>query len=636
MLKRIFNYYIVLKACWIILFFQLIGVIALIVMEQGKDIIQAYRLTGGGLVVFHTYFVLLAALWWSWQSWRASRIILHFTTFHFLKYSSRYALQAQVLIPRVLGVVPLLIFSIGSLRVTGWTNPLVYIGLCLAFWLYVFYYLRKDIVIQFLSRNKWKLLNIPDYVQVKNEAYPAQFIWNKQGKWILFRLFFIASFFILIVLSPVRLPQFLGSGTIILYALGSWLVIATFFDYAEKRFRFPFTFTLIVMVIGFSFFNNNHKIRTLESTVVDRPSIEEHFDAWYKKRVKAETDTVPIFLVASQGGGVRSAYWTAQVLSELQESNSNFDRHTYAYSSVSGGSLGVATYKGLLSRKSLDLTNDAHNILNKDFLAPVTSWLVVPDLLQKFLPFPIYRVDRAKALEYSWESAARLNDHSFLEDGFIETYKKDECMYIFNSTRVENGFRTILSNVEAGDDVFSLSEDLFDVTQKDMPISTAVSVSSRFPFITPPGLVYDKNGNKWGHLVDGGYVENMGATAMLELYSYIRRLANDKGYNLKFNLIFIKNTKVEYKTAIGGMHELLGPINTFSKVWVNSGHFDEKNARLNNLYDGDSAVFIELDRTDDKIIPLGWYLSEYATQAIQQQVPYQTLHYKESLKELIP
>ena len=85
-----------------------------------------------------------------------------------------------------------------------------------------------------------------------------------------------------------------------------------------------------------------------------------------------------------------------------------------------------------------------------------------------------------------------------------------------------------------------MSEDFFDVTHTDIPISTAVSVSSRFPFITPPGLVYDKDGKRWGHLVDGGYVENMGATAMLELYDFLRIRSDEKGCKVEFKLLFIK------------------------------------------------------------------------------------------------
>jgi hypothetical protein len=74
----------------------------------------------------------------------------------------------------------------------------------------------------------------------------------------------------------------------------------------------------------------------------------------------------------------------------------------------------------------------------------------------------------------------------------------------------------------------------------------------------------------------------MGATALLELYEYLRNIAQQKQYKLDFRLIFIKKTKVEYMTMITGLHELLGPINTFNKVWVNSGNYDEHHTNLKN------------------------------------------------------
>lgn len=154
MLRQLFNYYMVLKTCWLILLFQLIGVIGLLVMEQGKDILQALSFTGEGLVVYHTWFALLAALWWGWQSWRAARAILHFTTFNFISFNKRFALQAEVLVPRILGVTPILIFGYGIFNVTGWSNPLVYVCFSLAAWMYVFFYFRKTINVFIKSKIK--------------------------------------------------------------------------------------------------------------------------------------------------------------------------------------------------------------------------------------------------------------------------------------------------------------------------------------------------------------------------------------------------------------------------------------------------------------------------------------------------
>lgn len=630
MLKQLFNYYVVLKSCWIILLFLAIGFFGLVVMEQGKDILQSLSFTAQNNLLWHTWFALFAVFWWGWQSWRSGRVILHYTTFDFIKFNKRYALQAQVIIPRVLGVLPALIFAAGLLTVSGWSNPLVYVYLCLAIWLYIFFHIRKDIIVLFMSRNKIKFLNIPDYIPVKNEAYPAKFIWQKQRRWIWFRLYLVLATFTLVVLYPVSFPQLLGSAAIILFSLGAWLVIAVVLDYAEKRFRFPFTFSIVLMTIVFSFFNNNHKIRVLDGSQNQRVELDEHFDEWYAKRAKE--DTIPLVMIASQGGGVRAAYWTAQVLADIQEDVPQFEEHIYSYSGVSGGSLGIGTFKQLIAAQSTNLKQDVHQILSQDFLSPISAWLVVPDLIQKFLPFPIYSVDRAKALEYSWEQAANIDSTDFFNTGFLEAFADDESVIIFNATKVENGFRTLVTNVKPPENLYSLTEDFFDATQTDVRLSTAISVSSRFPFISPPAVVFNAQGKKWGHLVDGGYVENMGATPMLLMYDYLSSRAAQKGYKIKFHLMFIKNTKEEYNTKIKGMYEVLGPINTLSKVWVNSGYFDESSPQLRNLLNSDQAFFVSLDRPDEKIIPLGWYLSPTATAVMNEQVPIKTAEFKSSFK----
>ena len=635
MLRQLFNYYMVLKTCWLILLFQLIGFLGLVVMEQGRDILQALSFTNKGLIVYHTWFTIGATMWWGWQSWRASRAILHFTAFEFLSFSKRYALQAQVLIPRILGVTPILILGYGILRVSNWGNPLVYVCFSASLWLYIFFHFRKSINIFIKSKIKIKWLQLPDYVSIKTESYPADFIWKKQSKWIFFRLSILFVFFLLIIISPVRFPQFIGSAGIIIFALGSWLIIASLLDFAEKHYQFPFLFTLIAMVILFSFFNNNHRIRTTEKIKDNkRPEIKDHFDSWYAQKAKYTNDTIPVILIAGQGGGVRSAYWTAQVLSELQNENPQFDAHIYAFSGVSGGCLGIATYKELIRSKEVELSQNAHQILSKDFLAPVTASLVVSDLFQKFIPFPIQKADRALALENSWEYATKIHKTSLFQDGFLAKYATDSCLYLFNSTRVENGFRTLISNAKINRETFYMTEDFFDVTQADVPLSTAISVCSRFPFITPPALVYNGQNEKWGNLVDGGYIENMGAIALLQLYEYLREYSSAKNYKVNFQLLFIKNTKEEYTTEISGLYEILAPLNTFSKVWVNSGYYDETNLKHVNLHNGDQVHFISLDRDQDKLIPLGWYLSNQATSFMRYQAPIQTKKVKDKFNLL--
>ena len=57
-----------------------------------------------------------------------------------------------------------------------------------------------------------------------------------------------------------------------------------------------------------------------------------------------------MFLVTAKGGGIRAAYWTAALLTALQDANPEFADHVFAVSGVSGGSVGAGVFAGLLAQ----------------------------------------------------------------------------------------------------------------------------------------------------------------------------------------------------------------------------------------------------------------------------------------------
>ena len=188
------------------------------------------------------------------------------------------------------------------------------------------------------------------------------------------------------------------------------------------------------------------------------------------------------------------------------------------------------------------------------------------------MPFPIEQLDRAKNLERSWEEACIIDNRTILDSGFLATTRYDECVYLLHSTHAENGRSVLLSNVDIATEIFTDNEDFFDVISTDIPYSTAISLTARFPFVTPPAKI-STNGETWGHLVDGGYVDNMGGNSMLKLYDHLKNYSKRRQYKVKFTLVFLRNIKQESHKPISAMHELLAPLTTFNKVWVNNIYF---------------------------------------------------------------
>ena len=148
----------------------------------------------------------------------------------------------------------------------------------------------------------------------------------------------------------------------------------------------------------------------------DRPDLRAQLDDWLSRhaaKLKDPKARVPLYVVNAEGGGIRAAYWTVTVLGEIQNQHPAFAEHLFSLSGVSGGSLGSAVFVALLAQqredKMLDVKKTAQAILSEDFLSPVVASMLYPDLVQRFLPIPIARFDRAATLEQSWERAWRMH-----------------------------------------------------------------------------------------------------------------------------------------------------------------------------------------------------------------------------------
>jgi hypothetical protein len=94
-------------------------------------------------------------------------------------------------------------------------------------------------------------------------------------------------------------------------------------------------------------------------------------------------------------------------------------------------------------------------VLGADFLSPTLGTAIFPDLLQRFLPAPLFD-DRAVALEQSWERAWRAAQPRSPERfgaSFDRLWSADAYavpLLFLNSTVVETGQRAILSPLATG------------------------------------------------------------------------------------------------------------------------------------------------------------------------------------------
>lgn len=297
-------------------------------------------------------------------------------------------------------------------------------------------------------------------------------------------------------------------------------------------------------------------------------------------------------MIAAEGGASRSGFWVAKVLARihdtLKKSNIDFNNQIFSFSSVSGGSLGTGVYYALMQNDSLlpdsiNYETYVDSFFKEDMLAPIAGRLIFPEIAHVFMPFTITQFDRVTALEqtwnYVWNTTACNNNYfnaGFLENTFDTSGKKP--VWCINSTWTEYGNRAIVSNVKVETHSFINATDVLDSAGTDLPYATGISVSARFPFISPAGHVL-RNDSSIGHLVDGGYYENKGA---LTTYDMVRSINNKSEYKDKIAITIILITNDgEYKE-----------VDTIQKTLFKSKYYKPETLRaINELYEPIASLY---------------------------------------------
>jgi hypothetical protein len=405
---------------------------------------------------------------------------------------------------------------------------------------------------------------------------------------LLITIIFAIAAFMVATLWPVQMAGWFGPGFLLIFASTIVIPFGTILVIWSQRHGVPvLTFTVIAVAL-FSLSNNNHTVRVLDDPSGDRPgerpSIIQAFKNW-EAQIPQATDRppgqrIPIVIVATAGGASRAAYLTATILGRMEDEIPGFHRHVFAISGVSGGSLGAAAFQALLAAspgkkptcvgEEGDISGYAkcgQRFLAQDFLGPVLAGLLYPDLAQRFLPVP-FLPDRAQALERAWETAwsdvmtgtdlsfaDRFSDLRSTVQAAPDPARPDTSqagssggwlpLLFLNGTSVSTGSRIIAAQAKFDDKEIRDAADLLTRMGKEISLSTAVNMSTRFPYVEPAGLLLDTDGKIWDRVVDGGYFENFGATTAYDILATLRskvakfdmhyrpivvQISNDSGY----------------------------------------------------------------------------------------------------------
>ncbi len=356
----------------------------------------------------------------------------------------------------------------------------------------------------------------------------------------------------------------LGSFATVLISFGVLVGFFSLITFASVvlKINFHMAIWVLIFIIG-KFFEShwvnlsNYKNKN-EQPFAARPTLYNYFDNWAAKRkTEIEKDSsYPVFFVLADGGASRSGYWTASVLSKLEDTtNGKFSQHLFCLSGASGGSVGNGTflallkYKNQLANSGQNNTNAAQGFLSSDFLTYTLARMLGPDFFRPMIPLPFIN-DRAAALENAMEQGRP----SFLYGKFNNTTAVSNLIpfangnenlpiICINATRMQDGAPSVISTIAIDSSSFGQRIDILQTLKpgEDMKLSTAVVMGARFPYLSPAGRI----GNSY--YVDGGYFDNSGAgivnEMLISLKEYIGKNAIEKPYlnKLKFYVIHAQN-----------------------------------------------------------------------------------------------
>jgi hypothetical protein len=362
--------------------------------------------------------------------------------------------------------------------------------------------------------------------------------------------------------DPVGAAAIIQAAPTILFAAAGIICIGTILTWIGASSRIPVVGILFILAFALAelrdadIIPDNHDIRLLDRPVRPRPDIGmvlKQFAAANQAAFPAP-EKIPVVLVATSGGGIAAAFWTATILSDLADSVPRFSNQLFAISAVSGGGLGALVTVGLLGENKLpqgcpSLRICAQHALAADFLAPTLGSLLYPDLMQRFVPVPLFP-DRATALEEAWETRWRkIANDGRLQSSFLDLWPANHPWpaLMLNGTSVRTGGRTITSNVQltGGDMALSMeAEDLLAMSGAEIRASTAADNSARFPLFGPVGVLRPRTKNvvlppATDLVVDGGYFEDFGATTLLEMLDVLQEAAQRDNIPVRFVVLQI-------------------------------------------------------------------------------------------------
>lgn len=462
--------------------------------------------------------------------------------------------------------------------------------------------------------------------------------------------------------------------------------IITFINYVGRKIHLLFFLTLIFIGAGIYTANrsgsNYYDISSVHTTdtAKDRPQIHNYINKWIRERKSKieKSECFPVIFVASEGGGSRAGLWAFLIHSELYSRDREyFDSYLFSLTGASGGAVGNALFYNTafhnpqdnveaifkrIGNDNLDYT--ASKFYQGNFLSSSVTALFGRDPIMSVLAVAGTEIkDRGELVEIEWEEQYQNTIVNDSNKGLDKSYlsldvSKSKAtttppILVTNTTHLQSGSHYTISNVDLTVPGLptNLYKDFFteydntktNRNQKEdcsIKISTAMLLSSRFPYVSPVGRVRGV-----GQFADAGYYDNIGGVITDRLVQTFRKVLQQEYSELEehidIRVLTIKNMPKKKDDDIDYSTQLLAPINVLAKATF------EHSEELSRTY-GDDYLFLskptEITRSSNIIkfldlgnkttvkitptLPLGRYLSNSAIKSLEVRLKDSTMQMK--------
>jgi len=292
---------------------------------------------------------------------------------------------------------------------------------------------------------------------------------------------------------------------------------------------------------------------------VEQKALKETFGKWLRKRGVQPADKTsprepyPVFLLCADGGGISAAAVSSLFLAVANEgTDGNFARHVFCASTVSGGSVGTASFLCLDSQRRVgavkpdQIRGQIVRLMSEDHLAPMILTMLTSEVINEMIPLVnVPHGDRSQLLTQSFVSSleteaqvsdpvpdtrsearrgadrmisgrAPLSSFSPPADRPLESFDPDgRFFFVPNATVADTGKRFAMTDlpIPLGVSLASLRTYL---PNHEPSLMDAASLSARFPVVPSSGFLPVEDGGV--SLVDGGLAENSGISTMTEIF----------------------------------------------------------------------------------------------------------------------